>query len=98
MSIQLRKISTLCLLIGGLFAMMSCSDFSSRAPDSRAAGLLPEPPPQWHQIGATKVFTGAALSDYINGGAEAYLAYGFREVAASDFENDSGSRLTVEIY
>ncbi len=95
---QLEKILTLCLLIGSLFAMMSCSDFSSRAPDSHAARLLPGPPEQWDQAGATRVFTGAALSDYINGGAEAYLAYGFRQVAARDFEKDSGARLTVEVY
>jgi hypothetical protein len=87
----------LCLLIGVLLAM-SCSDFSSRTPDSHASRLLPKAPPQWNASGETKIFTGVTLSDYINGGAEAYLAYGFREVAARNFENSSGARLTVEIY
>ncbi len=44
------------------------------------------------------LFSGFSLSDYINGGAELYLAYGFREVAVTEFRSDAGSRLTVEVY
>jgi hypothetical protein len=66
--------------------------------DSASAGLLPLAPPQWNEPGETKIFSGVALSDYINGGAEAYFAYGFREVAVREFENDAGARLTVEVY
>jgi hypothetical protein len=38
------------------------------------------------------------LSDYINGGAEAYYAYGFEALALREFQNDNEARLTVEIY
>ncbi len=93
------KLALLCLSIGVFVAMSSCGDGSGSAPsDSEALRLLPDAPPQWRLSGDTKLFDGLALSDYINGGSEAYYAYGFREVAARSFENDSGARLTVEIY
>jgi hypothetical protein len=95
---RISNVLKLFMLMGVLLAM-SCSNGTTPARgDSHAAALLPQAPPQWSESGETKVFTGVALSDYINGGAEAYLAYGFREVAARDFENASGARLTVEIY
>ncbi len=79
--------------------MLSCGQGNDPTQhDSGPARLLPGAPPAWRDAGRTQVFTGVALSDYINGGAEAYFAYGFREVAVREFENDSGARLTVEIY
>jgi len=62
------------------------------------AQLLPTPPTGWREAGKTLMFSGAALSDYIDGGAEAYVAYGFREAAVREFQNDAGARLTIEIY
>lgn len=95
---RINNVLKLCLLMG-VFLTMSCSDGNMPAQeDSFAAGLLPKAPPQWKESGETKIFTGITLSDYINGGAEAYLAYGFQEVAVRNFENASGARLTVEIY
>lgn len=93
-----RKYLKRCLFVGSIVAMISCSDFNGRSPESQTSRLLPEAPPQWSEIGGTRIFHGIALSDYINGGSEAYYAYGFREVAVRDFENESGARLTVEIY
>lgn len=98
MNRRYAKIAQLCLSIGVLFAMSSCGDFSSESPESHATRLLPEAPRQWRASGADKIFWGLALSDYINGGSEAYYAYGFREVAVREFENDAGARLTVEVY
>jgi hypothetical protein len=86
------------LLMGTFLAMVSCGGNDSSGHESGPARLLPESPPEWRQVDETKVFAGAALSDYVNGGAEAYLAYRFVEVAARDFQDDSGARLTVEIY
>lgn len=86
-------------MIGVFSIMSSCGDENGSARnDSDTVNLLPDAPSQWRQSGETRIFGGLALSDYINGGSEAYYAYGFREVAAQDFEDDSGARLTVEIY
>jgi len=64
----------------------------------QVAHLLPSSSQGWTERSASHTYSGLALSDYINGGAEAYLAYGFRELAVREFQNTSGSRLTVEIY
>lgn len=61
------------------------------------AHLLPSEIPNWRQIEDLS-FAGISLSDYINGGAEAYFAYGFKRLAVRKFQNESGARVTVEIY
>lgn len=73
-----------------LLLVVSCSGNST-------ASLLPAPPSQWRLVGDMK-FSGLALSDYINGGAEAYHAYGFQEVAVREMQDAEGTKLTVEIY
>jgi hypothetical protein len=60
--------------------------------------LLPEAPAGWEETSETRVFTGLALADYIDGGAEAYHAYAFERLAVREFRNDANARLTVEIY
>ncbi len=87
------------MLLATLLMMTSCG--RGNEPTQSAGGLarlLPDAPPKWRDAGETRIFTGIALSDYINGGSEAYFAYGFREVAARDFVNDAGARLSVEVY
>jgi hypothetical protein len=76
-------------LIGLLFA---CNGGNS------SARLLPDAPPGWEEAAETKSFSGVALSDYVNGGAEAYLAYRFKQLLVREFRNETGARLTVEIY
>ena len=83
-----------------VFSMLvSCNNGTRPATEGRGPiRLLPDAPPEWRDAGRTRVYSGVALSDYINGGSEAYFAYGFREAAVRDFENSTGARLTVEIY
>lgn len=82
-----------------LAVMVSCSQVHNQDPQpATPVQLLPSPSAGWRETGKTLTFSGAALSDYIDGGAEAYMAYGFREAAVREFQNDVGTRLTVEIY
>jgi len=60
--------------------------------------LLPGAPQGWRESLGAQTFSGVALSDYINGGAEAYYAYGFEALAVREFRNDNETRLTIEIY
>jgi hypothetical protein len=76
-----------------LFSCVQCSD---AAPPS-AAALLPPPPAGWQVTQDTK-FSGLALSDYIDGGAEIYHAYQFQELAVREFHDPKGTKLTTEIY
>ncbi|UCD55955.1 MAG: hypothetical protein JSV16_08835, partial [Candidatus Hydrogenedentota bacterium] len=86
-------------LVALLTVLISCNQGNN--PTDEAVGparLLPAAPERWRQTGKTLIFSGVALSDYINGGAEAYFAYGFREVAVREFLDPADVRLTVEIY
>ena len=86
-------------LIAVSLMLLSCDNGNAPAPkELTPSGLMPGPPHEWRETGKTRTFSGVALSDHINGGAEAYLAYGFREVAVREFRDSAGARLTVEIY
>jgi hypothetical protein len=93
-----KSLITLALI--AVFPMLaSCNDGTTSVTDGRGSvRLLPDAPPEWRDTGRTHVYSGVALSDYVNGGAEAYFAYGFREAAVREFENSAGARLTVEVY
>ncbi len=75
--------------------MIGCSGLGNE--NLNPARLLPSGPPNWRHLEDLS-FTGISLSDYINGGAEAYFAYGFEQVAVRKFQNNSDMRLTVEVY
>lgn len=86
-------------LIAFSLMLLSCDKGNAPAPkELTPSGLMPGPPLEWRETGKTRTFSGVALSDHINGGAEAYLAYGFREVAVREFRDSGGARLIVEIY
>ena len=52
----------------------------------------------WIQDGAPDTYTPATLYEYINGAAEVYLSYGFRELATVTYEKDQDRSLTIEVY
>ncbi|MFC2135370.1 DUF6599 family protein [Bacteroidota bacterium] len=45
-----------------------------------------------------EVYHPGNLYDYINGAADAYLSYDFRELFTATYENDSGQSIVAEIY
>ena len=57
--------------------LCSCGNDDSLARGGGPAILLPDAPRGWKESLETQAFSGISLSDYINGGAEAYYAYGF---------------------
>jgi len=50
------------------------------------------------RAGSVQRFSDKQLIEYINGGAELYLAYGFVEMVACRYQLSDGSNVTVEIY
>jgi hypothetical protein len=73
---------------------LSAQESSSTVP----AALLPKLP-GWSLSEAPRTFSPGTLFEYINGAAENYLSYGFRELTVGDFKKDGESAsLTVEVY
>lgn len=96
---SLEDLSRAWLLIAVFVVLASCGQGNNQGrPAEGPARLLPPAPSGWRETGETQTFSGVALSDYINGGAEAYFAYGFRGVAVRKFLSAADVRLTVEIY
>jgi hypothetical protein len=52
----------------------------------------------WQMEGRKTYATNRALYDYMNGGAEIYIDYGFQDVAVGEWMSPEGDPLKVEIY
>jgi hypothetical protein len=63
-------------------------------------GLLPENKScgDWLAVGQTEHYQSDELYFLINGGADLYLEYGFKEVVAQSYQNNANERISVEIY
>jgi len=54
--------------------------------------------PGWRQSGEIQTFEPGTLFEYINGGADLYLAYDFQELKVGEYSNEKKASVTVEIY
>jgi len=52
----------------------------------------------WKQAGAVQTFNPGSLYEYINGGADLYLAYDFEELKVAEYQNNQKAAVTVEVY
>ncbi len=52
----------------------------------------------WRPSGEPLVYAGESLFDYIDGGAELVLEFGFRSVMTQDYIHDSGRKIVLERY
>ena len=52
----------------------------------------------WKQVGEIQTFNPGTLYEYIDGGADLYLAYDFEELKVAEYQNDKKASVTVEVY
>jgi hypothetical protein len=52
----------------------------------------------WKQVGEIQTFNPNTLYEYINGGADLYLAYDFEELKVAEYQNGKKASVTVEVY
>lgn len=52
----------------------------------------------WTQSDEIQIFSPENLYDYINGGADLYLKYDFRELKVAEYKNDRNTSVTIEVY
>jgi len=68
------------------------------APPPPLKSLLP-PSAEWKAAEAPRSYDPASLFEYIDGAAEAYIGYDFKELLVADFQQASAkATLTVELY
>lgn len=68
------------------------------SPETGLRRLLPGSVGDWQRQGEILEYSGEALFDYINGGAEIYFEYGFVKVIVQDYMVAGEHTLTLEIY
>jgi hypothetical protein len=73
----------------------SQSDAASTSPMMRS---LPETAGSWSRKGAPQRYGPDDLWEYIDGGADQYLSYGFQEVVTAKYSNPAGATATVDVY
>lgn len=86
-----------------LLAVAACSKPPAPAPPSPVAGaarLLPGAGavPGWEPTDEVQRFSGDDLFLFIDGGADLFLEYGFREAAARAYRGPGGAVINAEIY
>jgi len=81
-------------------AVLSCAPCRGGAESAGPARLLPASNEiaGWKTDGEPLAYTEENLWEYINGAAENFISFEFREVAAQDYLDGSGAGLKVEIY
>jgi len=52
----------------------------------------------WKQVGEIQTFNPGTLYEYINGGADLYLAYDFEELKVAEYQNSQKAAVTVDVY
>ncbi len=64
------------------------------------ASILPGSgePGGWHQIDSARIFAGEDLYKFIDGGADIYFEYGFRQVISAEYKNIKDISIKLEIY
>lgn len=59
---------------------------------------LPDQIQDWKKAGKDVFYDRGTLFDYMNGGAEVYLAFDFRRVLVRKFQRSDGEDMTLDIY
>lgn len=52
----------------------------------------------WKQVGEIQSFDPNTLYEYIDGGADLYLAYDFEELKVAEYQNSQKAAVTVDVY
>ncbi len=66
--------------------------------DALLTRLLPEEFEGWVQTGEDRVYTPDTLYEYLNGGAELYLSYGFKKVLRRTYTRLGEPALVVDVF
>ena len=68
------------------------------SPGAQAAGFKFPSVNGWKQAGDIQTFNPNTLYEYIDGGADLYLAYDFEELKVAEYQNAQKASVTVEVY
>jgi hypothetical protein len=93
-----KPVAAICFVLATAW-LSACSGPRNPHDQGPATEILPVRigPPWWVREGDTRKFVGDSLFDYIDGGAEMYLKYGFVDVSVGVYRNGEAA-VTVGVY
>ena len=65
---------------------------------NKVYNLLPSDIKGWKKTDPPIIYTQDTLYDYINGGAELYIAYNFKEVLSVKYEKEKNSEIIIDFF
>lgn len=80
------------------FLLLVCGIFTMANATSQLSTLLPEGVHGWKAAGKDSIYNSTTLYDYIDGGAELYLSYGFKEVISRIYRKHGQPDVVVDIF
>jgi hypothetical protein len=79
-----------------LILLLAC--ITLRAQDHGAGSILPDASGPWHAIAATAVYDTKSIFEYLDGGAEIYLAYGMTTAYARRYESPGKPAIEASVF
>jgi len=92
--VTLRSATAMCMLL----AVIQCADspkVNRRSPEISVAEVDIS---GWHQEYEPEIFVGDSLFELINGGAEVYHRFGFVQALATQYADDTGRSISLEVF
>jgi hypothetical protein len=77
--------------------VLVCLALAASAGFAEVDAMFPDLP-GWEPEGEPEIYDADNLFEYINGSAELYLTYDFKEMGTSSYFDDQGRGLTIDIY
>jgi hypothetical protein len=87
------------LAVGLIAALAAATAVPEAAPAARGdmAALFPKLD-GWQKKGSVEMYAPGNLYEYIDGAAENFLAYGFRQLAVQEYHNPRNQDISAEVY
>jgi hypothetical protein len=97
---MLIRLAFLALSIILLFCLSSTSFNNIDVKSTDLSSCIPHDDeiPGWFKEDVHRIYKGESLYEYINGGAEIYHEYGFKQVITQDYSSKASESLSLEIF
>ncbi|MCK4890483.1 MAG: hypothetical protein KAS97_11180, partial [Candidatus Aminicenantes bacterium] len=92
---RVTKILSCSLMILFWFTIMAENDLRSL---KTISGSLPKDISGWKKSSTEGYYTPENLFEYINGNAELFISYGFRDLITFTYKKDESTEITVDIF
>lgn len=92
--VSIRSAVALCMLL----SVIACAAGPAVEPQPRGIGVAAVELSGWQQEYEPEIYIGDSLFELINGGAEVYHRFGFVQALATQYADDDGRSISLEVF